>query len=65
MGEISFLQWVIVILIIAIAIKIMTWFSEENDKLNDIILEEDREEQIQMSQHVELERSKEKKDGRK
>ena len=62
MGEISFLQWVIVILIIAIAIKIMTWFSEENDKLNDIILEEDREEQIQMSQSVELGRTN---DGRK
>jgi len=61
MGEISFLQWVIVILIIAIAIKIMTWFSEENDKLNDIILKEEQEEQIQMSQHVELERSKEKR----
>ena len=61
MGEISFLQWVIVILIIAIAIKIMTWFSEENDKLNDIKLKEEQEEQIQMSQHVELERSKEKR----
>ena len=58
MGEVSFLQWVIVILIIAVAIKIMTWFSEENDKLNDIILKEEQEEQIQMSQSVELGRTK-------
>ena len=57
MGEVSFLQWVIVILIIAVAIKIMTWFSEENDKLNDIILKEEQEEQIQMSQSVELGRT--------
>ena len=57
MDEVSFLQWVIVILIIAVAIKIMTWFSEENDKLNDIILKEEQEEQIQMSQSVELGRT--------
>ena len=47
----------IVILIIAVAIKIMTWFSEENDKLNDIILKEEQEEQIQLSQSVELGRT--------
>jgi len=57
MDEVSFLQWVIVILIIAVAIKIMTWFSEENDKLNDIILKEEQEEQIQLSQSVELGRT--------
>tara|TARA_B100000470_G_C19637998_1_gene322911 strand:+ start:513 stop:701 length:189 start_codon:yes stop_codon:yes gene_type:complete len=57
MDEVSFLQWVIVILIIAVAIKIMTWFSEENEKLNDIILKEEQEEQIQLSQSVELGRT--------
>ena len=58
MSEISLLQWLIVILIIAVAIEIMTWFSEENDKLNDIIIKEEREEQVRMSQSVELGRPK-------
>ena len=43
MGEISLLQWVIVILIIAVAIEIMKWFSEENEKLNDRIQKEELE----------------------
>ena len=58
MGEISFLQWVIVILIIAVTIEIMKWFSEENKKLNDRIQKEEQEEQVQMSQSVELGRPK-------
>tara|TARA_B110001454_G_C12596848_1_gene382736 strand:- start:383 stop:580 length:198 start_codon:yes stop_codon:yes gene_type:complete len=62
MGEISLLQWLIVILIIAASIEIIKWFSAENDKLNDIIIKEEREEQVQMSQSVELGRTK---DGRK
>ena len=61
MGEISLLQWLIVILIIAISIEIIKWFSDENDKLNDVMMKEEQEEQVQMSQHVELERSKEKR----
>jgi len=62
MGEISLLQWLIVILIIAISIEIIKWFSDENDKLNDVMMKEEQEEQVQMSQHVELGRTK---DGRK
>jgi hypothetical protein len=61
MGEISLLQWLIVILIIAVSIEIIKWFSDENDKLNDVMMKEEQEEQVQMSQHVELERSKEKR----
>jgi hypothetical protein len=62
MGEISLLQWLIVILIIAVSIEIIKWFSDENDKLNDVMMKEEQEEQVQMSQHVELGRTK---DGRK